>query len=53
MMSFIDQEARMETGVDQLQMGIIPDKAMTKAEAQQAQANNNLRSLLRNSIASR
>ena len=53
MMNLIDREAMNDTGVDQLQMGIIPDKTMTKAEAQQAQANNNLRSLLRNSIASR
>ena len=53
MLNFIDNEAKSATAQDELQRGIIPDKSMTKAEAQQAQANNNIRSLLKNTVASR
>lgn len=53
MIQFIENEAKGATAQDDLQKGIIPDKTMTKAEAQQAQANNNIRSLLKNTVASR
>lgn len=53
MIQFIENEAKSSTAQDELQKGIIPDKSMTKAEAQQAQANNNIRSLLKNTVASR
>lgn len=53
MIQFVENEAKNSTAQDDLQKGIIPDKTMTKAEAQQAQANNNIRSLLKNTVASR
>ena len=35
--SYLEQEANKTTGIDSLQRGIVPDKSMTKAEAQQIQ----------------
>lgn len=45
MYNFLENEANKATWVDQLQRGIVPDKSMTKAEAQQIQANSNLLSI--------
>ena len=45
MFNFLESEANKATWVDQLQRGIVPDKTMTKAEAQQIQWNANLLSI--------
>lgn len=45
MTQYLEAEANKATWVDQLQRGIVPDKSMTKAEAQQIQANANLLSI--------
>lgn len=46
MMDRIDAEANRDSKIDALQSGLVPDKAMTKAEAQQIQGNaNNMVSL--------
>jgi len=40
--SILDNEARQDTKIDQMQMWIVPDKTMTKAEQQSVQANANM-----------
>jgi len=52
MISAIEKEAREDSSVDSLQSGIVPDKTMTKAEAQQIQANANMKLSLKNGIKS-
>lgn len=42
MFNFLETKGRQSVRVDALQQGIVPDKSMTKAEAQQIQANANL-----------
>lgn len=46
MPSMLEREAVMDTKQDQMQMGIVPDKTMTKAEQQSVQANANMLSSL-------
>lgn len=41
MMNFLDQEAKNDVKIDQLQAGVVPDKTMTKAESQTIQWNAN------------
>ena len=53
MYSFLDSEANKATGVDQMQRGVVPDKSMTKAEAQQIQANANLLTIRNKRVDSR
>ena len=50
MMSWLENEAKYDSKVDSLQQGILPDKSMTKAEAQQLQANANMQLSLKNTI---
>ncbi len=50
MISSIEREAINDSWIDQLQAGIMPDKTMTKAEAQQIQQNANIKSILKNSV---
>jgi len=52
MINSIDAEANKDVKIDSLQAGLVPDKSMTKAEAQQIQANANLMVSLRNGIKS-
>jgi hypothetical protein len=52
MMDRIDAEANKDVKIDSLQAGLVPDKSMTKAEAQQIQANANLMVSLKNGIKS-
>lgn len=46
MTSIIEREAVLDTKTDQMQMGIVPDKTMTKAEQQSVQSNANMLSSL-------
>lgn len=46
MSNLIEREWVMDTKLDQMQMGIVPDKSMTKAEQQAVQSNNNVLSSL-------
>lgn len=41
MMDFLDNEAKNDVKIDQLQAGVVPDKTMTKAETQTIQGNAN------------
>ena len=50
MMSWLDNEAKYDSKIDSLQQWIMPDKSMTKAEAQQLQANANMQLSLKNTI---
>ena len=50
MMSWLENEAKYDSKIDSLQQGIMPDKSMTKAEAQQLQANANMQLSLKNTI---
>lgn len=52
MMNMIDAEANRDVKIDALQSGLVPDKAMTKAEAQQIQGNANNFISLKNGIKS-
>lgn len=52
MISAIEKEAREDSSVDSLQQWLVPDKSMTKAEAQQIQANANMKLSLKNGIKS-
>jgi len=46
MTNLLEREWVMDTKQDQMQMGIVPDKSMTKAEQQSVQANANMLSAL-------
>lgn len=46
MTSIIEREAVMDTKTDQMQMWVVPDKTMTKAEQQSVQGNANMLSAL-------
>ena len=50
MMSWLENEAKYDSKVDSLQQWIMPDKSMTKAEAQQLQANANMQLSIKNTI---
>lgn len=50
MMSWLESEAKYDSKVDSLQQWLVPDKSMTKAEAQQIQANANMQLSLKNTI---
>ena len=50
MMSWLENEAKYDSKIDSLQQGLIPDKTMTKAEAQQIQANANIQLSVKNTI---
>lgn len=50
MMNYLTAEAWKDSKIDSLQQGIVPDKSMTKAEAQQIQSNANNMISLKNSI---
>lgn len=50
MMSWLENEAKYDSKVDSLQQWLVPDKSMTKAEAQQIQANANMQLSLKNTI---
>lgn len=50
--NMLEKEAREDSSVDSLQQGLVPDKTMTKAEAQQIQANANMKLALKNGIKS-
>jgi len=50
MISWLDNEAKYDSKIDSLQQGIMPDKSMTKAEAQQIQANANMQLSVKNTI---
>ena len=50
MMSWLENEAKYDSKIDSLQQWIMPDKSMTKAEAQQLQANANMQLSLKNTI---
>lgn len=50
MMSWLDNESKYDSKVDSLQQWIMPDKSMTKAEAQQIQANANMQLSVKNTI---
>jgi hypothetical protein len=50
MMSWLENEAKYDSKIDSLQQWIMPDKSMTKAEAQQIQANANMQLSLKNTI---
>ena len=50
MMSWLETEAKYDSKIDSLQQWIMPDKSMTKAEAQQIQANANMQLSLKNTI---
>lgn len=50
MMSWLENEAKYDSKIDSLQQGIMPDKSMTKAEAQQIQANANMQLSIKNTI---
>ena len=53
MMSWLDNESKYDSKIDSLQQWIMPDKSMTKAEAQQLQANANMQLSLKNTIKQR
>ena len=53
MMSWLENEAKYDSKIDSLQQGILPDKSMTKAEAQQIQANANMQLSVKNTIKQR
>lgn len=53
MMNWIDSESKFDSKIDSLQQWIMPDKSMTKAEAQQIQANANMNLSLKNTIKQR
>lgn len=53
MISWLDNEAKYDSKIDSLQQGIMPDKSMTKAEAQQIQANANMQLSVKNTIKQR
>ena len=53
MMSWLENEAKYDSKIDSLQQGIMPDKSMTKAEAQQIQANANMQLSVKNTIKQR
>lgn len=53
MMNALDSEANKDVKIDALQSGLVPDKSMTKAEAQQIQGNANNMISLKNWIKSR
>ena len=50
MMSWLENEAKYDSKIDSLQQWIMPDKSMTKAEAQQIQANANMQLSVKNTI---
>ena len=50
MMSWLENEAKYDSKIDSLQQGLMPDKSMTKAEAQQLQANANMQLSVKNTI---
>ena len=50
MMSWLDNESRFDSKIDNLQQWLLPDKSMTKAEAQQIQANANMQLSVKNNI---
>ena len=50
MMSRLENEAKYDSKIDSLQQWIMPDKSMTKAEAQQIQANANMQLSVKNTI---
>lgn len=43
MIQMLEREAMEDTSIDSIQSGVMPDKTMTKAEAQQLQANANMK----------
>ena len=53
MMSWLETEAKYDSKIDSLQQGLMPDKSMTKAEAQQIQANANMQLSVKNTIKQR
>jgi len=53
MVNVLENQARLDTKIDSLQQWLMPDKTMTKAEAQQIQANANLYVSLRTTVKSR
>jgi len=53
MISAIEWQVNRDSKIDALQAGIVPDKSMTKAEAQQIQGNANAILSLKNGIKSR
>jgi len=53
MMNFLTSEANRDSKIDSLQQGLVPDKSMTKAEAQQIQSNANNIISLKNAIKNR
>ena len=53
MMSWLENEAKYDSKIDSLQQWIMPDKSMTKAEAQQIQANANMQLSVKNTIKQR
>lgn len=50
MMSWLDNESKYDSKIDSLQQWIMPDKSMTKAEAQQIQANANMQLSVKSTI---
>ena len=50
MSSFLDNEIKKETQVDQMRSWVISDKSMTATEAQATQSNANLQNALKNKI---
>ena len=50
MMSWLENEAKYDSKIDSLQQWLMPDKSMTKAEAQQLQANANMQLSIKNTI---
>ena len=53
MMSWLETEAKYDSKIDSLQQWLMPDKSMTKAEAQQLQANANMQLSVKNTIKQR
>lgn len=53
MMSWLETEAKYDSKIDSLQQWLMPDKSMTKAEAQQIQANANMQLSVKNTIKQR
>ena len=53
MMSCLETEAKYDSKIDSLQQGLMPDKSMTKAEAQQIQANANMQLSVKSTIKQR
>lgn len=52
MINFVEKEAKEDLKIDQLQQWLVPDKQMTKSEAQQIQSNANMWLTLKNAIKS-